>query len=135
VSSKPELSTSAATGEAAIARRLFDAIEQGDLEAIHDLYAKDIQVWNNVQRTPMTREQNLKLLKLFTQRMKEIRYEIVDLRTFPGGCVDRHVLRGITIAGKPIEAHVCLILEFAEGRISRIHEYLDQAAVAAVFED
>jgi len=120
---------------ASMPRRLFDSIESKDIDAIRALYAEGIQVWNNVQRQPMTREQNLKLLQLFTSRMKEIHYEILYVRVFPGGCVDRHVLRGTTVDGKAIEAHVCLILEIAEGRITKIYEYLDPASVAAVFED
>lgn len=116
-------------------RRLFDAIESKDIEAIRAFYAEDIQVWNNVQCQPMSHAQSLKLLELFTSRMKEIRYEVLDVREFPGGCVDRHVLRGTTLKGKTIEAHVCLILEYVDGKISKIYEYLDQANVAGVFEE
>lgn len=121
------------TFEETMPRRLFDAIEARDTDAIRALYAEDIEVWNNVQRQAMSREQNLKLLQLFTSRMKEIRYEVLDVREFPGGCVDRHVLRGTTVEGKAVEAPVCLILEYTEDRITKIYEYLDQAAVASVF--
>lgn len=123
------------TSTATLPRRLFDAIERADLDAVRRLYAEDVEVWNNVQKTPMKREENLKLLELFTGRMKDLRYEVLDIHEFPGGCVDRHILRGTTRSGAPIEAHVSIVFHTdGRGRIVRLFEYLDAASVAKVFE-
>lgn len=114
-------------------RQLFDAIARGDLDAVRAIYAEDVEVWNNVARQKMNREASVKLLKLFVSRVKDVRYEILDLREFPGGCVDRHILRCSTMKGEPVEAEVAIVWEFRDGKITRIYEYLDQASVAKVF--
>src|SRR6185369_15794696 len=75
-----------------IASRLFAAIEQGDLEAVRDLYSPDVQIWHNVTDRAQTRDENLKLLKYFTARVAERRYEIHARDFFPGGFVQRHTL-------------------------------------------
>lgn len=122
-----------AQADLSLPRRLFDAIERADLQAVHDLYAEDVQVWNNVALQPMARAQSLKLLKLFIARTKGIRYEVLEVLPFPGGCVDRHVLRGSTLGGETFETHVCIVLHIRDGRIWRLYEYLDQASVGKVF--
>ena len=49
-----------------IASRLFAAIEEGDLDAVRDLYSPDVQIWHNVTNRSQTRDENLKLLADFT---------------------------------------------------------------------
>jgi ketosteroid isomerase-like protein len=49
-----------------IASRLFAAIEEGDLDAVRDLYSPDVQIWHNVTNRSQTRDENLKLLAYFT---------------------------------------------------------------------
>jgi ketosteroid isomerase-like protein len=52
---------------------------------------------------------------------------------FPGGFVQRHVLHGKLASGELVAAPVCLVVHVADGRIERLYEYLDPAAVRGVF--
>lgn len=117
-----------------IANALFNAITAGDVDTVRGLYAEDVQVWHNVTGKAQTRDENLKLLKLFTGKMAELRYEEIDRRFYPGGFVQRHVLRGKTKSGQAIEVPVCIMIDVAGGKITRIYEYLDQSTMAGVFD-
>lgn len=116
-----------------VASRLFSAIERGDLDAVRDLYDPDVQIWHNVTNQSQTRDENLKLLKFFTSRVSERRYEVHARDFFPGGFVQRHTLHGKLASGDVITVPVCIVIYVAGGKIERLFEYLDPAAVSAVF--
>ena len=116
-----------------VATRLFAAIEQGDLDAVRDLYAPDVQIWHNVTNRVQTRDENLKLLRYFTARVGERRYEIHARDFFPGGFVQRHTLHGTLASGDRISAPVCIVIYVDGGKIARLYEYLDPATVSGVF--
>jgi len=116
-----------------IAVQFFAAIERGDLDAVRELYSPSVEVWHNVTGQTQTREENLKLLGYFTGRVCELRYEVLARDFFDGGFVQRHILHGKLETGEMIAAPVCLIVYVAGGRIQRLFEYLDPAAVQAAF--
>jgi len=116
-----------------IASSLFRAIERGDLAAVGELYAPDVQIWHNVTNRTQTREENLKLLRFFTGRVSERRYEVLAREFFPGGFVQRHVLHGKLASGEPIASPVCIVIHVSHGKIERLYEYLDPATVRGVF--
>ena len=116
-----------------LATAFFAAIERGDLDAVRDLYAPDVQIWHNVTNASQSRDENLKLLQFFTSRVSERRYEIHARDFFPGGFVQRHVLHGKVASGELIAAPVCIVIYVTAGKIEKIFEYLDPAAVRAVF--
>lgn len=116
-----------------IASEFFAAIERGDLDAVRDLYSPDVRVWHNATGRSQTRDENLSLLRFFTERVSELRYEVLAREFFPGGFVQRHVLHGKLASGDSIAAPVCLVVHVSEGRIQRLYEYLDPAAVRAAF--
>ncbi len=118
---------------AAVATRLFAAIEQGDLEAVRGLYSADVEIWHNVTKRAQTRDENLKLLEFFIARVAERRYEVHGRDFFPGGFVQRHTLHGTLASGDPISAPVCIVVYVAGGKIARLYEYLDPATVSGVF--
>jgi len=80
-----------------------------------------------------SREENVRLLGLFVDRVPERRYEVLSREFFPGGFVQRHLLHGKTATGEKLELHACLVVHFAGDRIERLFEYLDSAAVRSVF--
>ncbi len=116
-----------------IASAFFAAIERGDLDAVRDLYAPDAQIWHNVTGRSQTREENLDLLRYFTGRVGERRYEVLAREHFPGGFVQRHVLHGKLASGEAIAAPVCLVVHVSGGRIERLFEYLDSRHVRGAF--
>jgi len=117
----------------AIASAFFAAIERGDLAAVRELYSPAVAVWHNVTSRTQTRDENLALLKFFTGRVSERRYEVLAREFFPGGFVQRHVLHGKLASGEVVAAPVCLVVHVDAGRIVRLYEYLDPATVRAAF--
>jgi ketosteroid isomerase-like protein len=116
-----------------LASTFFAAIERGDIDAVRELYAPEAQIWHNVTNRTQTREENLKLLRFFTGRVSERRYEVLARDFFPGGFVQRHILHGKLGSGELVAAPVCLVVYASEGRIERLFEYLDPATVSAAF--
>ena len=116
-----------------IASEFFAAIERGDLDAVREIYSPHVEVWHNVTGKSQTREENLALLRYFTGRVSELRYEVLAREIFHGGFVQRHVLHGKLDSGDSIAAAVCLIAYISTDRIERLYEYLDPAAVRGAF--
>jgi ketosteroid isomerase-like protein len=116
-----------------IASDFFAAIERGDLDAVRELYSPDVQIWHNVTGKTQTRDENLALLRFFTGRVSERRYEVLAREFFPGGFVQRHVLHGKLGSGALVAAPVCLVVYLSKGKIVRLFEYLDPASVRAAF--
>ena len=48
----------------------------------------------------------------------------------PSGYVQQHVLHATAPDGSKVESPACLVVEVREGRIRRLDEYLDSAAIA-----
>jgi ketosteroid isomerase-like protein len=117
-----------------LATAFFSAIERADFAAVRELYAADVAIWHNVTDREQTRDENLELLRLFTSRVSELRYEVLAREFFPGGFVQRHILHGCVASGESIRAPVCLVVHASDGRIQRLFEYLDPNGVAAAFE-
>jgi ketosteroid isomerase-like protein len=125
-----------ATEEADVARvasEFFAAIERGDIDAVRELYASQAEIWHNVTGRSQTRDENLALLKYFTGRVQELRYEVLARELFQGGFVQRHILHGKLESGDVVTAPVCLVVYVSRGKIERLFEYLDPAAVRSVF--
>ena len=116
-----------------IASKFFAAIERGDLDAVRELYSPEAEIWHNVTNRTQTREENLALLRFFTGRVSERRYEVLAREFFPGGFVQRHILHGKLKSGELVAAPVCLIIYVSAGKIDRLFEYLDPATVRSVF--
>jgi len=116
-----------------IASEFFAAIERGDLDAVRALYSPEAAIWHNVTGLSQTREENLSLLRFFTGRVSERRYEVLGRDFFPDGFVQRHILHGKLASGDHVAASVCLVVYVSGGKIRRLFEYLDPADVRAVF--
>jgi len=116
-----------------VASEFFSAIERGDLNAVRELYSPQAEIWHNVTGRSQTRDENLDLLRFFTGRVRERRYEVLAREFFEGGFVQRHVLHGKLESGKAIAAPVCLVVYVSGGKIDRLFEYLDPAKVSAAF--
>ena len=116
-----------------IASEFFAAIARGDLDAVRELYSPEARIWHNVTGKSQTREENLALLRYFTLRVSELRYEVLARAFFEGGFVQRHTLHGTLESGELIAAPVCLVVHVSRGKIERLFEYLDPATVRGAF--
>ena len=115
-----------------LADRMFRAIEQGDLDALRDCYDPGIVVWANMDQRETDLDQSMRLLGWLCSKLGDRRYDVSRRDLIPGGFLQEHVLRGTAPDGTAIAMPACIIAAVADGRITRIHEYLDPAGVAAL---
>jgi len=115
----------------ALAKRFIDAVESGDTETIEAIYAPDATIWHNNDRVAQTRDENLKTLRGFIRFAPKRRYTERTVTPFPGGFVHQHVLVAETANGKVLELACCLVCTVADGKITKLDEYLDSAPLAA----
>jgi len=115
-----------------LADRLFAAIEAGDLDAVAECYDPAIVVWTNVDGRDQDMTRSLRVLGWLCSRLAERRYEVVRRDVIPGGFLQEHILHGTAPDGSAMAMPACIIATVADGRITRMHEYLDPAGAAAL---
>ena len=113
-----------------LADRFFAAIPKADLETVRAIYAPDARIWHNNDQVAQDVEQNLAVLGWVTKNISGLRYEDVRRQVTPSGFVQQHVLRGTAPNGTPLEIPACILCTVANGRITRLDEYLDSAQIA-----
>lgn len=112
-----------------LAQRFFDSIEAGNIEAVADCYAEDVEIWHNTDLKVESKTQNLKVLRGFVGHIADIKYERRRLSVFSGGFVQQHVLTGRRPDGVSVELPAAIICAVRDGRIVRLDEYFDSAQV------
>ncbi|HWD27179.1 MAG TPA: nuclear transport factor 2 family protein [Rhizomicrobium sp.] len=115
----------------ALAERFFDAIERGDIETVRAIYAPDAVIWHNTDNAGQPPEENLKTLANFIKHVPERRYADRRLDVFEGGFAQQHLLKAKLANGKDVSLAACLVCRVDGGRITRLDEYFDSAALAA----
>lgn len=113
-----------------VATRLFDAVEAGDLDTVAQVYADDILVWHNNDQVEQDKTQNLASVAGAIARLKLRRYTNRRLAVFEGGFVQQHLFVATRLDDDVIEMPVVVVGQVANGRISRIDEYFETAALA-----
>ena len=114
----------------AFAKRFFDAIEQGDVDAVRDSYTPDVGIWHNFDDKVQSREENLATLRGMVSRISDRSYADRRVEVFDGGFMQQHVLHGARKDGSRVSMPAAIICRLRDGRIARLDEYLDSAQVA-----
>ena len=109
----------------ALAKRFFDAIELGDIDAVRDCYAPHAEIWHNIDGQVSTREQNIETLRAFIARVAKRRYEHRRLQVFEGGFVQQHELHCMVTERREVVVPACLVCRVEHDRIVRLDEYFD----------
>ncbi len=115
-----------------VADKFFAAIQNRDIASVRAIYAPDAVIWHNHDGVTQDPGANLRVLTWVVQNIRELRYEDVRREPTPNGFVQQHVLRGIAPNGKRLELPACLVCTVANGRITRLDEYLDSAQLGAL---
>jgi ketosteroid isomerase-like protein len=110
-----------------LADRFMRAIETGDMDTIRACYAPDARIWHNNDGLEQTVDDNTRVLAWVTKHLPNRRYEIKSRHAFDGGYVQQHVLHGTLKNGEPFSMPACLVVTVTNGKIARLHEYLDSA--------
>ena len=116
-----------------LAKRFFDAVENGDPATLEAIYDPKVEIWHNTDRLTVTREDNIKVLKAFIEKAPKRRYTDRRLIAYPGGFVQQHLLIAEQPNGKVLELPACLVCAVENGRITRLDEYFDSAALTKWF--
>lgn len=115
-----------------LADRLFAAIMAGDVETVRGIYADDVEVWHNFDMATQTRDQNLRVLGWMSKTARDLRYTEIDRVIVADGFVQQHVLKATAPDGTELTIPAMLRIRCADGRITRLDEYLDPAQAAAL---
>ena len=113
-----------------LADRFMTAVATGDLRTVREIYADDAVIWHNNDGETQTVEENLRVLEWVQRNIADLRYEEVRRHATDHGFIEQHVLRGRTPSGAELDVPACLVATVAEGRITRLDEYLDSAHLA-----
>ena len=116
----------------AVADQMFAAIERGDVGALAAMWSDDVTVWRLGGGRERDKPRALAVIDWFVANTTSRRYEVLDRQIFDGGFVQQHVVHAATAKGTPVTFRACLIVKVADGRVSRIDEYLDSADLAAL---
>jgi ketosteroid isomerase-like protein len=114
----------------AFAKQFFDAVQNGDIDAIRASYAPNVKIWHNTDGLETTREENVATLTGFIQRIPRRSYENRRVQVFDGGFIQQHDLRGVRADGVEAVLPACIICLVQNGAITRLDEYFDSAHVA-----
>ena len=118
-----------------LADRFFAAIEAGDVDALRELYDPDVEIWHNTDGVAQRLDDNLATLAWMGRNLPDLRYTDIRRTATADGFVQQHVLVATNRAGRRIEVPACIVTRIGDdGRITRLDEYLDSAAVAAILE-
>ena len=113
----------------ALATRFFAAIESGDIDTVRATYADDAVIWHNFDQVEQGKDDNLRTLAYVVRTVSGRRYDEVRRVVLDDGFVQQHILRG-TAPGGSLEVPAMLRVWVADGRITRLDEYLDTAQVS-----
>ena len=117
-----------------LANRLVKAIETADVDTIRGCYAPDARIWHNFDNIEQTVDENLATLSWLVERLPVRRYEIQRREALADGFFQQHILAGTTHTGENFSLPACIVCRVAEGRITRLDEYLDMAGAAALYK-
>src|SRR5258708_3351792 len=114
----------------ALAKRFFDAVEQGDIDTLYACYAPEAKIWHNTDEHEQNRDDNAATLRGFIEHIPGRTYAKRRLHVFEGGFVHQHELRGVRKDGVKVRLPACIVCAVEDGRITRLDEYFDSARVA-----
>jgi ketosteroid isomerase-like protein len=114
-----------------VAERFFAALQRGDVQGATALFADGAVVWHNwdqLEQTPSEALAPVAALAPLQPRLELVRRYVVS-----DGCVQQHVIRLTAPSGAPVEIPAIQRICIEAGKITRIDEYMDTNAFAAVF--
>ncbi len=116
----------------ALARRFFDAVARGDLDAVRAIYAPDAVIWTASDPAERTPAENLAVLGWIKKNVRDFRYEDVRCQATRTGFVEQHTTCGTAPSGVEFRFPACLVVQVEAGRVTRLEEYFEAGPVLAV---
>ncbi|MFN0145174.1 MAG: nuclear transport factor 2 family protein [Dehalococcoidia bacterium] len=125
--------TSTSQANLDVAKRFFEAGAGGDVDALRACYAAEAKIWHNVDGKEQTVDENLRISGWVRKNVAGYRYENVQRQATESGFLQQHVIRGTSRNGTELAIASCLVARVADGKITRLDEYIDSAATSALF--
>lgn len=114
----------------AAAEAYLAASNAGDVEAVAALTEPDFVVWHNHDDAEVEAAHSERAVCWLRNNVPDLAWHDVAVLPTPNGYVRRTILTG-RAPGGPLRMHSCMVVTLSDaGRIARIDEYLDPAALA-----
>ncbi len=114
-----------------VAARYIAATNAGDVDALRALHTPDAVVWHNHDEIEVPLERSLAVLRRLRRVAPDVCFGEVRHTATADGFVQRAVLHATAPDGSRLRVPSCIVATIGgDGRITRIEEYLDAAAVA-----
>ena len=111
-----------------LARDFMGRLLDGDVEGALACYHDDARVWRNVDGRELVMKQVVKVFR-FLVVQKDLRYEDVRITGTETGFVQQHTLCCTAPGGEAVAVAACIVARVEAGRIRRLDEYMDAAAM------
>lgn len=110
----------------AIVQGLVDAFETGDAGKIVPHLAAGAVTWHNHDDLEVDSAEGFASLAVLHGLVDGVALDVVEQLPIPGGVVLRVVMRGtVKATGNQLAGRNCLFLRIADGKLTRIEEYVD----------
>ena len=113
----------------AITDRFLAAAEHADTTTMRSIYTPDAVIWHNDGTPGQTVDENLAFLQMLFGGLKGLEYEVQRRHVTANSVFQTHVLHIVLPDGGAMDLDAAMVIEFRDGRISRIEEYLDMKAL------
>jgi len=115
-----------------LCNRFFDAYQDRRVDELAEIYAPDCVVWHNVfGGREMSGADNLAALPASYAMQRRRTYDDRTINTFDGGFVIQYTLHGVQHSGHQGALWICIVGLCADGKITRIDEYMDSGKFPA----
>lgn len=109
-----------------LAGALASAIEGNDADGFVAVLAPGAIVWHNHDRKEVDAVENMASIAVLSQLVDGLKSETLYLAPTADGFVFQFVVHGtVNSNGKPFEMHNCIVATTADGKYTRIDEYVD----------
>lgn len=111
-------------------RRMFAAIERGDIEGMKACFTKDAIVWHNFDQVEQSLEESAEVQARTRTIINSVIYENVRINEVDNLCFAQFVVEVDFKSGKKMKVPAMMRVEGApDGRIKRLDEYIDSGAL------
>ena len=117
-----------------IARQLVDRVLSGDVDGVEALYSDDMTAWRNSDGRTLRKAQALKVVRILSGNLKDLRYENIRVTPTVDGYVQQHTMKCTAPSGEAVEAHVCMVATIVDGKIHHVSEYMDSQQMAPLMK-
>ncbi len=118
----------------ALARHFVKQLEKGDVDGAKACLSAEAEIWHDFDNKTQTVEENMALFSWLISHTQKREYEITRLEEIKDGYLQQHTLRLTTLTGEAVTAFACCLVKVTDGKITRIEEYINSAALAVLSE-